>query len=66
MAPVIVICRIIGAVMRLAGGATRHAQRYRRTGGLHPNLCYTYGRGWNGSIRLPGGFRVSPAPSFPP
>jgi hypothetical protein len=53
-----VICLIIGAVAHLAGGATRHRQHYRRSGGLHPNLYYTYGRGWWGSVRLPGGFRV--------
>ena len=45
-------------VAHLTGGATRHRQHYRRSGGLHPSLRYTYGMGWWGSVRLPGGFRV--------
>jgi len=52
---------IVGAILvaaHLLGGGTRHVQHYRRSGGLHPNLYYTYGRGWWGSVRLPGGFRV--------
>lgn len=50
-------CLLIGAVLHLAGGATRHRQHYRRSGGLHPNLYYTYGRGWWGSVKV-GGFRI--------
>jgi hypothetical protein len=41
----------------LAGGARSHRRHYRQRG-VHPNLYYTYGRGWYGSVRLPGGFRV--------
>jgi hypothetical protein len=44
-------------VLHLAGGARAHRRYYRRHG-LHPNLYYTYGRGWYGSIRLPGEFRI--------
>ncbi len=53
---IFVICFIVGAVVHLAGGATRHVQH--RRAGLRPNLRYTYGRGWWASVRLPGGFRV--------
>ena len=45
------------ALLHLAGGARAHPRHYTRHG-LHPNLYYTYGRGWYGSVRLPGGFRV--------
>jgi hypothetical protein len=49
---------IIGlAVFWLLGGAHAHRRHYRQHG-VHPNLYYTYGRGWYGSIRLPGGWRV--------
>ena len=52
---------IIAAVLvlaHLAGGARRHRRHYRQHGS-HPNLYYTYGRGWYGTVRLPGGgFRV--------
>lgn len=44
-------------VLWLLGGAHAHRRHYRRHG-VHPNLYYTYGRGWYGSIRLPGGFRI--------
>jgi hypothetical protein len=44
-------------VLHLLGGARSHRGHYRRHG-AHPNLYYTYGRGWYGSVRLPGGFRV--------
>jgi hypothetical protein len=44
------------AVLHLAGGARRHGQHRAR--GLRPSLRYTYGMGWWGSVRLPGGFRV--------
>ena len=43
--------------LHLLGGARSHRRHYRQHG-IHPNLYYTYGRGWYGSIRLPGGFRV--------
>ena len=49
---------VIGlAVLWLLGGAHRHRRHYRQYG-VHPNLYYTYGRGWYGSARLPGGFRI--------
>jgi hypothetical protein len=52
------IAIIVGlAVLHLLGGAHHHRRHYRRTG-LHPSLRYTYGMGWWGSIRLPGGFRI--------
>lgn len=54
---VLIIIAIIAAAVHLAGGARSHRRHYRRHG-MHPNLYYTYGRGWYGSIRLPGGFRV--------
>jgi hypothetical protein len=42
----------------LAGDARHHRRHYRQHGS-HPNLYYTYGRGWYGTVRLPGGgFRV--------
>ena len=44
-------------VLHLAGGARSHSRHYRQHG-VHPNLYYTYGRGWYGSVRLPGGFRL--------
>ena len=44
-------------ILHLAGGARAHRRHYRQHG-LHPNLYDTYGRGWYGSIRLPGGFRI--------
>jgi hypothetical protein len=43
-------------VVHLLGGAHHHRRHYRRHG-VHPNLYYTYGRGWWGSIDL-FGFRV--------
>ena len=43
-------------VVWLLGGAHQHRRHYKRHG-LHPNLYYTYGRGWYGSIRM-GGFRI--------
>ena len=43
-------------VAHLAGGATRHVQH--RRAGLRPRLSYVYGRGWWGSVGLPGGWRV--------
>lgn len=43
-------------VLHLLGGGRRHRRHYRQHG-IHPNLYYTYGRGWWGSIKL-GGFRI--------
>jgi hypothetical protein len=57
MIELIIIGGIIGALIHLAGGARSHRRHYRQHG-AHPNLYYTYGRGWYGSIRLPGGFRL--------
>lgn len=53
----IVIIVVVLVLLHLAGGAHRHRRHYRRTG-LHPSLRYTYGMGWWGSVRLPGGFRI--------
>lgn len=52
-----IIVIIALAVVHLAGGARAHRRHYRQHG-LRPNLYYTYGRGWYGSVRLPGGFRI--------
>lgn len=57
MAKDLVIAAAILLAIHLAGGAVRHARHYRRHG-MHPDLYYTYGRGWYGSIALPGGFRL--------
>jgi hypothetical protein len=56
---VIIVFVIVAAlvVLHLLGGTRSHRRHYRQHG-LHPNLYYTYGRGWYGSIRLPGGFRL--------
>ena len=43
-------------VLHLIGGAHHHAKRRAR--GMAPRLYYTYGSGWYGSMRLPGGFRI--------
>jgi hypothetical protein len=54
---IIVLAAAAYVVLHLAGGARAHRRHYRRHG-MHPNLYYTYGRGWYGSIRLPGGWRI--------
>jgi len=56
MAIVMVIVIIAGLLLHLAGGARAHRRHYQQHG-VHPNLYYTYGRGWYGSVRV-GGFRV--------
>jgi hypothetical protein len=53
----IVVIVIALFVLHLIGGARSHRRHYRQHG-AHPNLYYTYGRGWYGSVRLPGGFRL--------
>ena len=57
MTAIIVIIVLAVVLAHLAGGARAHHRHYRQHS-AHPNLYYTYGRGWYGSIRLPGGFRV--------
>jgi len=57
MIAVVVIVAVVVLVLHLAGGARSHRRHYQQHG-AHPNLYYTYGRGWYGSVRLPGGFRV--------
>jgi hypothetical protein len=54
---IVIIIAVVLVVLHLAGGARSHRRHYRRHG-VRPNLCYTYGRGWWASVRLPGGFRV--------
>jgi hypothetical protein len=56
---VIIVLGVIAAlfILHLLGGAHSHRRHYRQHG-MHPNLYYTYGRGWYGSVRLPGGWRV--------
>jgi hypothetical protein len=56
MAAIIIAVVVVLVLAHLAGGARSHRRHYRQHG-LHPNLYYTYGRGWYGSIRL-GGFRL--------
>lgn len=51
-----VIIVVVLVIVHLAGGARQHRRHYRQHG-VHPNLYYTYGRGWYGSVRL-GGFRI--------
>lgn len=53
----IVVIVIVLFVLHLIGGAHSHRTHYRQHG-VHPNLWWSYGRGWYGSVRLPGGFRV--------
>jgi hypothetical protein len=52
----LVILAAVAVVGHLAGGARAHRRHYREHG-VHPNLYYTYGRGWYGSVRV-GGFRI--------
>jgi hypothetical protein len=54
---IIIVVIVLALAAHLAGGARNHRRHYRQHG-IHPNLYYTYGRGWYGSVRLPGGFRV--------
>ena len=56
MIEVIVVIVFILLVLHLLGGVFHHRRHYRRHG-MRPNLYYTYGRGWYGSIRV-GGFRI--------
>lgn len=53
----IIIVVIVAVLAHLAGGARSHRRHYQQHG-MHPNLYWTYGRGWYGSVRLPGGWRV--------
>ena len=57
MAIVVIIVVAALVLLHLAGGGRAHRRHYQQHG-MHPNLYYTYGRGWYGSVRLPGGFRV--------
>jgi hypothetical protein len=57
MLALIIIVLVVGLLIHLLGGARSH-RRHLRHHGAHPNLYYTYGRGWYGSVRLPGGWRV--------
>jgi hypothetical protein len=57
MIAVVALAVVTLAVAHLLGGARSHRRHYRAHG-AHPNLYYTYGRGWWASVRLPGGFRV--------
>jgi len=57
LATIIVLVLIVFAVTHLAGGARSHRRHYQQHG-AHPRLMYTYGRGWYGSVRLPGNFRL--------
>ena len=52
----IVLAVIVALGVHLAGGARSHRRHYRQHG-MRPNLYYTYGRGWYGSVRV-GGFRI--------
>ena len=54
-AAIIVIVAVLLAI-HLLGGAHSHVKH--RRAGLNPRLSYTWGYGWSGSLRLPGGFRL--------
>jgi hypothetical protein len=54
-ATVIIIVAVLLAI-HLLGGAHSHVKH--RRAGLNPRLSYTFGYGWYGSLRLPGGFRL--------
>jgi hypothetical protein len=54
---VIVLIALVLLAVHVLGGARAHRRHYQQHG-AHPNLYYTYGRGWYGSVRLPGGFRL--------
>lgn len=56
MAEAIIAIVIVVFLVHLAGGARRHRRHYRQHG-MHPNLYYTYGRGWWGSVNILG-FRI--------
>ena len=56
LAGIVIVTVVALVVVHLIGGLFHHTRHYRRHG-MHPNLMYTYGRGWYGSVRL-GGFRV--------
>jgi hypothetical protein len=57
MAAAAVIGIVVFLVLaHLAGGARAHHRHYREHG-AHPDLYYTYGRGWWGSVNVLG-FRV--------
>lgn len=56
MAAIIIIAVIAYALLHLGAGVHRH-RRHRRAG-LNPRLYWSLGRGFYGSVRLPGGFRV--------
>jgi hypothetical protein len=56
LAAIAVLVIVVLVLTHLAGGARSHRRHYRQHG-VHPNLYYTYGRGWYGSIKL-FGFRV--------
>ena len=55
MEAVIIIVIVLVAIHLLGG---MHSHRRRRRAGLNPRLYYSLGRGWYGSIRLPGGWRI--------
>jgi hypothetical protein len=52
----IIAAVVILVAIHLLGGAFGHHRARRH--GMRPDLFYTYGAGWWGSISLPGGFRV--------
>lgn len=54
---IVIVIAVVVFVLHLLGGTHSHRRHYRQHG-AHPNLYYTYGRGWYGSVRLPGGFRI--------
>jgi hypothetical protein len=50
---------LIGLVLlgvHLLGGAFHHSRARRH--GRRFSLVYVWGRGWYGSVRAPGGFRI--------
>jgi hypothetical protein len=49
---IVIILIVALLLLHLAGGARAHRRHYRQHG-VHPNLYYTYGRGWYGSSGCP-------------
>jgi hypothetical protein len=53
---IVIVIILVVVVVHLLGGV--HTHRRHRRAGLNPKLYWSLGRGWYGSIRLPGGFRI--------
>ena len=56
MTAAIIIVIVVYLASHIGAGHTHY--RYQKAQGLNPRLYDTLRRGWYGSIRLPGGWRV--------